>query len=651
MKKDSEVAITLEGAVRSTPLTTMKNLFVLFCALAAMLAVATPDAARIDEIAAWLPEKPAADGARIADRAAWAPLASTPYGAKTLKDAEARLTEPVPDAPDAQYLEFSQTGNRSHYEASLFRRLDGFCALATAECLENKGRFLPKIVAYVEAFAAQKSWVLPAHDVSLSCFKGKPHIDLVSARISLVLALYRDWLGDRLPAATRDLIAAELERRTFQPYLALSRGTRMACDVWFHIRNNWNSVCHACVVRAALATVEDRRLRATFVACAEEAVPYAMSGYTPDGYCSEGMGYWNYGYGHHLQLGLAVRNATGGRVDLFADPKCRAVMDYAYGYQIDDGVSPNFADGGGNADAVNLALGRQIWPDLVSTKALRAPAFTDNVQTFSLRAFGQEPAPAAPTRDVLPARTWFPDAQVLLARAARPERTLKFGVAAKGGHNDELHNHNDLGSYTILLDGVEMAGDPGGEVYTRRTFSRDRYQSKVLNSYGHPVPVVGGKLQSTGRRAAARVLRADFTPERDVLVLDLTAAYAVPALTSLVRTFTFDRAKLAFTVSDHITCSAPTAFEVPVISYRTWRTNDEATEFVFDKSATTFRKMTMAVSASAPVTFRHERIENPGRADVPRLAFAFAAPVRDATFTTTFSTDSIKPSSEIRMCP
>ena len=605
--------------------------------LAMGMALAAPDAARIDEIAAWLPEKPAADGARITDRVAWEPLAATPYGAKTLKAAEARLAAPVPEVPDAQYLEFSQNGNRMHYQDSLGRRMGGFCALATAECLENKGRFIPKIVEYVEAFAAQKSWVLPAHDAALTCFNGAPHVDLSSARLSLLLAMYRDWLGDRLPAATRKLIADEIERRTFRPHLDHARGVRKVPGHWWlNHGNNWNSVCNSCVVRAALALVEDRRLRAEFVAIAEQSVPFALSGYTPDGYCSEGMGYWNYGYGHHLQMGLSVRRATGGHVDLFADPKCRAVMDYAYGYQIDDGISPNFADGGGNADGVNLALGRQVWPDLVSTKALRAPVFTGDAQTFSLRAFGQEPAPAAPTRDVLPPRTWFPDAQVLLARAARPEKTLKFGMAAKGGHNDELHNHNDLGAYTILLDGVEMAGDPGGEIYTRRTFSRDRYVSKVLNSYGHPVPVVGGKLQSAGRRAAARVLRADFTPDRDVLELDLTAAYAVPALTSLVRTFTFDRAKMAFTVSDHVTCSAPTAFEVPTITYRTWTKNDAATEFVFDKGAKTFRKMAMAVSASAPVAFRHERIENPGRADVQRLAFAFTDPVRDAVFTLTF---------------
>lgn len=599
---------------------------------------ATVSPARIDEIAAWLPERPAADGARITDRAAWDRLAATPHGAREVKAAAALLSKPVPDAPDAEYLEFSQNGNRSRYQTSLFRRMGGFRRLVVAECLEDRGRFIPKIADYVDAFAAQRSWTLPAHDGALTCFNGAPHVDLVSGELSQALAFCSDWLGDRLPDATRAKIRAEVERRTFRPHLDHARGVRkIPGHWWLHAGNNWNSVCNACVVRTALALVEDRRLRAEFVAIAEASVPFALKGYTDDGYCSEGMGYWNYGWGHHLQMGLSVRAATGGRVDLFADPKCKTVMRYAYGFQILNGQSPHFADGGGNADAANLALGRQIWPDLVNTAALKSPAFSGHPAVFSLRAFGQEPAPVAPTLDILPPRSWFPDAQVLLARARHPEQTLTFGVGFKGGHNAELHNHNDIGSYYVMLDGVEMTGDPGGEVYTRRTFSKDRYVSKVLNSYGHPVPVVGGQLQRTGRAAAAKVLRASFTDAKDEVAIEYAAAYAVPALKSLVRTLAFDRVRNVLTVSDRIVCTAPTAFEVPVITYRTWRKNAAATAFTFDKSATTQRKLEMAVAASAPVRFREERIENPSRPDVQRLAFAFEAPVTEATFTTTFS--------------
>ena len=70
--------------------------------------------------------------------------------------------------------------------------------------------------------------------------------------------------------------------------------------------------------------------------------------------------------------------------------------------------------------------------------------------------------------------------------------------------------------------------DPGGEVYTRRTFSAHRYDSKVLNSYGHAVPVIAGQLERTGAAARGVILETNFTPASDVFTLDIRSAYAVP---------------------------------------------------------------------------------------------------------------------------
>ncbi len=335
-----------------------------------------------------------------------------------------------------------------------------------------------------------------------------------------------------------------------------------------------------------------------------------------------------------------MRAATGGKVNLFGDPKHRAVMMYPYGYQLMDWQSPHFADGGGNPDAVLLALQRQVFPDIVSRRAAEVDLLSGGLTAISLRAFGQDPGPDYTGGfDTLPIRTWFPDAQVLISRGVWPERTMRLSIAIKGGHNNELHNHNDVGSYAIMLDGAEMGGDPGGEVYTRRTFSKDRYVSKVLNSYGHPVPVVGGQLQKGGRSAAAKVLKTDFSDAKDEIVLDCTAAYAVPALKSLVRTMTFNRVNGTITITDAVSFSEPTSFEVPVITYREYTKDDASEHFLFRKPhKRSFRKLKMDVQASAPVTFRDEKIENPGKRDVTRLGFTFDQPVTDATFTLVYGT-------------
>ena len=623
----------------------MRKLFVSALALNVVLAVCgdgsasvnNAASARIDEIAQWLPETPRADGAPACDRTKWDPLAATKEGQTAIQNAEKISGEPVPDTPDDLYLEFSKNGNRSNYQKCFFRRNANFVWLYVGECLERKGRFIPKIVEYMDAFCAMKSWTLPAHDGNLTCFNGTPHIDLCSSGLSRELAYCLAWLGDAIPAATREKVYSEIDRRTFQPHLAHARGERTLREHWwFHGGNNWNSVCNCCVVRAALAIIPDRRLRAEFVMYAEGSVPFALRGYTDDGYCSEGMGYWNYGYGHHLMMGLSLRAATGGKVDLFANPKTKTVMEYAYGFQLQAGRSPHFADGGGNPSPVLLALGRQIWPDLVSTTALDSPAFGFDTAQFSLRAFGQEPPPCAPTRDVLPVRTWFPSAQVLISRRPNLDGKLEWNVAFKGGHNAELHNHNDVGTYTVMMDGCEMCGDPGGEVYTRRTFSKDRYISKVLNSYGHPVPVIGGKLQKGGRAAAAKVLETRFTEDEDVISIDYAAAYNVPALSSLVRTMKFNRVRKTVSITDKVSFSEPTTFEVPVITYREWTRKGDTMSFTFKKTKGK-RTMSLDVTASAPLVFSSEEIENPGKQSPCRMKFAFENTVKAAEITAVFS--------------
>ena len=112
----------------------------------------------------------------------------------------------------------------------------------------------------------------------------------------------------------------------------------------------------------------------------------------------------------------------------------------------------------------------------------------------------------------------------------------------------------------------------------------------------------------------------------------------MPALKSLVRTMTFDRANVTITITDRVAFSEPTAFEVPVITYREWTANDDFTEFTFKKQPKTYRRMKMAVQSSAPVAFTKELIENPGHPSPQRLAFTFKEPVAEATFTTVYST-------------
>ena len=606
---------------------------------------------RTDEIAQWLPEEPKADGARIGDRAAWGRLSAMPEAKEAVAQAGEILSQPIPKVTDERYLDYSRNGNRRDYETQFFAREINLVRLLLAECLENKGRFLPKIVEYVESMCSERSWTGPAHDPNLTCFNGKPHVDLFAAQRAFLLAQTCDWLREVLPSDVKKRILEECDRRVFQPYLFLARNFRdgakrqsMVFNWWYDCRLNWNSVCHSCVTRSALAILPDRRTRAEIIASAEYAVPFALSAYLDDGYCTEGMGYWNYGYGHHAMMALSVRAATGGKVDFFSDPKNRMTVQYAYDFQLEEGKSPAFADGGGSNPSFDvLALMRQVFPDLTSRGVEEDGFFSTGgnrgiarqpLAFMALRAFGQEPASCAGGRGVLPPRSWFPCAQVLISRCLDGEgKSLSIGI--KGGHNDELHNHNDLGSYTLMLDGVEMGGDPGREVYTKRTFSDRRYESKVLNSYGHPVPVIAGRLQQVGREFEAKVVKTDFAEDRDEIVYDLTKGYDASSLKSLVRRVVLDRKGCTITIEDTVEFTEPSKFEVPYVTCRDYVKDEAARHFVF-RHSDGGRSLALDVESSAPVVFRDEKIENPEFSVITRLGFSFAKPVTNAFLKMTF---------------
>ena len=239
------------------------------------------------------------------------------------------MKEPIAELPDALYLDFSKTGNRSRCEAVLGKRHGRLPSLVLAECIENRGRFLPAIEETIRAIAAEKTWVMPAHDAGLRNFRGTTiEIDLGAATMGREMATARWWLGDQLSAGTRELVRDELTRRIFRPYRqAIARGKP---KLWWRAgTNNWNAVCLAGVTGAALATLDTREERAFFVAAAEKYVKNFLRGFTADGYCYEGLGYWNYGFGNYVLMAETVRQATGGTVNWLENPKVRTIALYA----------------------------------------------------------------------------------------------------------------------------------------------------------------------------------------------------------------------------------------------------------------------------------------------------------------------------------
>ena len=280
----------------------------------------------------------------IADRDFWTRVGKSDSYRTVVADAEKRLTETLQPLPDELYLEYSRNGNRTRYERVYFEKLKAFRTLVVAECVENQGRFLKPIQDLIASYAADKSWVLPAHDGGLENFEGRQiTIDLFASEVACELASADFILGDRLDQPTRALVRQEAQRRIFDPYTKMIT-TGKPSLAWLMVTNNWNAVCLANVTGTALALREEPQEKALYVAAAEKYIANFLKGFTDDGYCSEGIGYWNYGYGCFVRLGHMLVGATRGQVDLFAAPKARSAGLFARRMEITPGVYPAFAD-------------------------------------------------------------------------------------------------------------------------------------------------------------------------------------------------------------------------------------------------------------------------------------------------------------------
>lgn len=601
------------------------------------------DPNRVEQIASWLPPQPTGFGRPVADRPAWEKIASQPGAAKVIAAARKEATRPSPELPDELYLEFTQNGNRTRYQAPYGVRAQRILTFAKAEGFLNQGEFLPPLEAELKALCADRSWVMPAHDSGLENFnRTRYYGDLGATARALLAATVAWWFQDQLSAELQADIKANIMLRVLEPYREAFRTGQIKSGLWWMTGgSNWNAVCTANTVATALTICDSAAERAEFVAAMEISNPLFLSGFTPDGYCSEGISYWNYGFGHYLYMAEMIRLATGGNLDILAHPVVENACAYAKNIMIDERVAPAFADCGVTAApaASILWLIQNALPQTLRQRVTVEDTSTLELHAFALIAFAKPTTMKAlpPEIPTFEPRHLFADAGIFVCRSRHGEQT--FGAAIKAGHNAEMHNHNDVGSYLAVVNNHAYLVDPGGEQYTRRTFSKDRYVSKVLNSYGHPVPVVAGKLQSTGRAAKGVITKTAFTDEQDTVVIDLKDAYDVPELTALTRTFTFHRTRPEIVIRDEVTFASPQSFATAVVTLDKLFIRNQRVLSVYDAQGAC--AVDIAVTG-ADWTLAPEVIENPGVRNVPtRVGINLNTPVTTATVTVTITPTAV----------
>jgi hypothetical protein len=564
------------------PILIVLGVFCLFATVAHSEPPVPVNEDRLAEITSLLKDGTFALGEPVRNRESWARLAEHPKYKDMIPDAEVLLGQPPPEMTEALFMEYFENGVRVNWQHVDGKRRNRLAVLFLAECLEGEGRFIPAVEEMLLLLCDEPTWMMPAHPPALESYRGEAMgIDLKAADVGHTLAVIHALAGDRLSPETRDRVRHEVGRRILAPFRGMVTGERPAAW-WLTGTNNWNSVCIAGLTGAALALVEDKAERAFYVAAAEAYTRFFLEGFTPDGYCSEGVSYWGYGYGHYLLLCELVHRATEGRMDLLQRDGALAPARYAGIAEIQHGIYPPFADCSINATpspeymryvSRRLGLGFNEWEHVDTAKPSSSIPLA---MMFSFPNSADDCPPSESETPRLGPRTWFPDAGVLICRPGDAE--TRMAVAMKGGHNAEHHNHNDVGSFLVVLGSETVLADPGSEVYTQRTFSLRRYESDVLNSFGHSVPRVAGQLQQPGPDARGEVLSTAFSDDRDTLELDLVSAYDVPELKELRRRFEYAREGAgSLTVTDSVAFDSPQTFEAALVTFGTWAEAGEDT--------------------------------------------------------------------------
>lgn len=517
----------------------------------------------------------------IRQREAWEGIASE-LKQWFVKEAEQFLGYQWPVLTAMEYMDYSRTGSRALYQAFPRRKALGY--LTIAECIENKGRFLDDIVNCIWMICEESTWVPPAHNhkgvnsprlPALPIPDSKmPYIDLFAGETGALLSLVYQILKDKLDELT-PLFSARIEdevrRRILEVYLSRDDFWWMGTGKTGKL-NNWTTWCTSNCLIAFLVFEKNHDAKVKAVSKTIAGIAAFLEHYYQDGGCDEGPNYWAQAGGTLFECLELLYMASDGKINLYEQQVIKNIGSYIYKVHISESYYVNFADSG---PMVN------VMPDLLFRFGLRIgdenlirQAIAENARVkgkvpvnswfpmlkilnavFSHKKISQLDSESYPyLKD-----TWLPDLQVMTARESKGSGKGLF-VAAKGGHNGEGHNHNDVGNFIVYQDGKPVIIDTGVGVYSQRTFGPDRYDIWTMQSKYHNLPTLNGVMQHYGEAFKAARVAYGVNEDRAELVLDIASAYPEQSDVGMyVRTVRLERGKESYVeVNDRIRFSQPT---------------------------------------------------------------------------------------------
>lgn len=486
-----------------------------------------------------------------------------------------------------RFLEYARIGDRANYERENFERRNVLASLVLAECVEGQGRFIDHIVNGLWLICEETYWGLPAHVGIQRAGSGlpdaaEPTVDLFAAETAAELAYIQYLLApalDEVSPLIRPRIAAEIDRRILTPNLEREDFRWMGFSEAKR-PNNWNPWVNSNWLACLLFIEPDAERRRKSVAKIMRSLDRFIDPYPTDGGCDEGPGYWQRAAASLFECLDLLYQATNGQIDVFGESLVQEMGRFIYRAHIDGDYYVNFADASAvfqSESALTYRYGKYIndrdmmafgaWTAARGGAALRSWGRPiESLMRWLPMIFCAAEMAQAEAYAPQPREVWLPVIEVMVARdLAGSARGLY--VAAKGGHNDESHNHNDIGEFVVFIDGRPLLVDAGVETYSRKTFSPERYEIWTMQSAYHHLPTINGMQQAPGAQFAARDVVFESGEQTTRFSLDIAGAYpSEVGINHWRRTICLRRGEAVEIEDDYVLKQAPQSLTLSLLT-------------------------------------------------------------------------------------
>lgn len=494
------------------------------------------------------------------DREGWNSLLNDEDRQTLIKAGEKMLDYKWQVIRATDYLEYERSGERNIMQNPYEANRKVINVLMMAELAEGKGRFIDQLINGVFFSCEMTSWVLSAHLPRQSTKRSMPDwreqiIDLGSGNYGSMLAwvyyFFHDTFDKSDPVISLRL-RHELQERILDPYMENDREWWMAF-YWKpgEIINNWNPWCNSNVLQCYLLLEEDRDKLTDAVWRTMQSVDKFINFVKSDGACEEGTSYWGHAAGKMYDYLQILSDGTNGKVSLFNNPMIRRMGEYISRSYVGDGWVVNFADasakGGGDAPLI-YRYGRAVGSEemmqfaayLLKGKRPTIPLGNDAFRTLQCVLLNKELEQTKPAHNV-PACTWYPETEFCYLT-----NNSGWFLATKGGFNNESHNHNDAGTFSLYINNTPMLIDAGVGTYTRQTFSSERYSIWTMQSNYHNLPMINGVPQRFGQEYKAT--NVVCKEKQRFFSADISTAYPEEAaVNSWIRSYKLENKRLVIT--------------------------------------------------------------------------------------------------------